>query len=59
VTEDDRPALAVGGPLDGQVLGTAAAEHFDVTMQDRSRNRYVRSARQVDGAVLYDHEGRR
>lgn len=60
MSTEQADAVAVGGPLDGQVLGQARADHFDVTMADRTRYRYVRRSPQ-DGAndtVPYDYSGR-
>ncbi len=50
VSTEQADAVAVGGPLDGQVLGQARADHFDVTMADRTRYRYVRRSPR-DGAT--------
>ncbi|MGY2066432.1 hypothetical protein [Blastococcus sp. SYSU DS0619] len=39
---DDVPrAVARGGPLDGSVLGDAAAGVFEIVMADGSQHRYV------------------
>ena len=51
-------AVAEGGPLDGQVLGTAGADHFEVTMLDDTHHRYERTARRRPGTVIYKHAGR-
>ncbi len=60
MTTADPPqeAVAVGGPLDGTVLGTATAERFQVQMADGSIHLYVRSRQPAAGSQPYDYNGR-
>ncbi len=53
-------AVALGGPLDGQVLGRVAADHVDVTMADRMRHRYVRGPPDEDSVhgIAEEYAGR-
>ena len=51
-------AVAFGGPLDGHVLGASKADHYDVTMQDLTVHRYLRTDRREHDAVLCTYAGR-
>jgi hypothetical protein len=53
-------AVAVGGPLDGQVLGSAGPDRYNVTMVDGTHHRYQRQrTADADAApVPYDYFGR-
>lgn len=56
-------AIGYGGPMDGQVLGSADVEEFEVVTADRSRWTYRRSGRESRAApargIEYDCLGRR
>jgi hypothetical protein len=50
------PAFAVGGPLDGSVLGEGNAEEYEVLMADGSRHRYLRTTADT-GTIVYRWAG--
>lgn len=52
-------AVADGGPLDGQVLGSAQADSFEVRMDDNSLHLYLPSDRNVEQGRLFTYAGRR
>lgn len=51
-------AVAEGGPADGMDLGGAGPESYEIVMADRSRHRYLQTARMGEGTVLYRWAGR-
>lgn len=56
-------AMAVGGPMDGTILGRAGSAQYEVVMADRTRWKYVATRErheQPDGTlvVVYACAGR-
>jgi len=52
-------AVAVGGPLDGTVLGVAEPERYEVRTADDCLHVYLRSERVVADGWAFDYGGRR
>lgn len=58
-TGPDGQAVAVGGPLDGTVLGDDRTERYEVRMADGTVHLYVRSSVPPGGRSVYAYAGRR
>lgn len=57
--DDQSLAVAEGGPMDGEVLGPAEVDRYEVRMADESLHLYIRSVRAVPQGLAFYYAGRR